>query len=261
MKYLVIIALLCIFSRNIYSQAVGINTINPASLFHVDTQGNTVGGNNVTDDVVINTLGNLAIGTQVAPNNAKLTLAAGSSLIIRDGSEVEGRALTSDADGFASWGNVVGANGIFLARVRIGLSSGVFSLTLGLNNILPNSQYTAPVDGLYFFELKTWFDYPATTETSSTTHHIRLENVATGIMLDEYEHYQTIAIAAASEQAVGFFTSLSAELKAGDTVQLTDRPTTVIGGDGTGTVAGAPFILPYRAVAPFEYVVKQYNVR
>lgn len=104
-----ILLLMGVFSIGIllYAQ-VGINTQSPQGIFHVDSKGDTNGATNVIDDILVDANGNMGIGT-ITPQ-AKLHIVTGgtssspkSGIILKDGNEVNGRVLTTDATGLATW--------------------------------------------------------------------------------------------------------------------------------------------------------------
>lgn len=102
--FLLVFALL--LTNLCYSQ-VGINTKNPQGIFHVDPKGNTNGVNNVSDDLLIDSKGNVGLGT-VSPQ-AKVHIKSGTKdapepgFLLNDGTQGATRVLTSDASGNASW--------------------------------------------------------------------------------------------------------------------------------------------------------------
>lgn len=95
-------SLFCIF----VSAQVGINTQNPIGIFHVDSKSDTNGSNNTTDDVVINSAGNVGVGTTTPQEK----LDVNGKIRIKDGTEGNGKVLISDAAGKGSW-QKVGQNG------------------------------------------------------------------------------------------------------------------------------------------------------
>lgn len=97
-----------IISGAIYSQ-VGINTSNPQDTFHVDggkdndaTGAPTLGQQG--NDVIITSAGNIGVGTvnpaaRVEINNGSIS----GAIKIVDGSQADGKILTSDANGVGMW--------------------------------------------------------------------------------------------------------------------------------------------------------------
>lgn len=84
---------------------VGINTTEPKGVFHVDAKGNTQGNSNISDDVIVDSNGNLGIGT-LTPQ-AKVHIHTDGSLPairISDQSEAEGSMLMfQDNTGVVNW--------------------------------------------------------------------------------------------------------------------------------------------------------------
>jgi hypothetical protein len=90
--------------------AVGINTENPRGILHIDAASNNnptgaVGAAQATDDVVIDADGRLGAGLPAPAAKADIRAATpGSALRIQDGTQGEGKALTSlDQHGVAAW--------------------------------------------------------------------------------------------------------------------------------------------------------------
>ena len=101
-KKILLLLMGAISLSSIYSQ-VGINTTNPAGIFHVDPLNDTNGINNTTDDVVISTTGNIGVGTTNPSNKLSIvTTGANTGLHLPNGAS-SGNVLVSDATGNASW--------------------------------------------------------------------------------------------------------------------------------------------------------------
>lgn len=98
--YLILITPFC-FSYT-YSQ-VGINTKIPLGIFYIDPQGNTNEETNYSDDLIIDSNGNMGLGT-LTPK-AKLDITG--KLRLFDGSifDLTDYILASDNNGKASWKN------------------------------------------------------------------------------------------------------------------------------------------------------------
>lgn len=265
-KYILFTTLLLTISSVILGQTVGINTTNPQALFHIDAKGNNVSAaaNKYVDDVVINTSGNLTIGSQIASSTAKVSVAAGSNMMVTDGQAIDvGMSLISDAVGNASWGIIVGASGIFEDRLRIGLSTSAYTLGGGYNN-LPNSDFTAKEDGLHFFEIRYYVTVNGVgllEHNSAVANDFRLiidnptatgyPNELTPTILDEYEGYQDVNTT--NGQLLGFYTSLSAYLKKDQKVRLQLRV-------GRGPLPTIKALSSWGANDHlFEVLVKRYN--
>lgn len=164
---------------------IGINTDNPQQLFHLDGASSPASTNPVTgtinatqaaDDVVVNSLGNVGIGT-VSPST-KLHIAAGS-IKIEDGSQANRKVLISDSDGYASWASIAGTwfAGLYggaLAATQTSVirqvvnfpSSIISSATSGAVNKV-NGSITVPFTGYYKIMLSAWFSNKYTAYPSN----------------------------------------------------------------------------------------------
>ena len=100
------------FATLVYSQTgVGINTFYPLGEFHVDGAKNN--GNSPTpsilvqaDDVIIKNTGRMGIGTIVPTTKVHIRSAAGNAFRLADGTQGEGRLLSSvNTSGEAVWKN------------------------------------------------------------------------------------------------------------------------------------------------------------
>lgn len=97
------------------AQSVGINTNNPLQLLHIDGKKNTTtsttnSDEEIADDIVITNTGNVGLGILNPTNKLHIDSRSKSNptlpiagFRLQDGSEAPNRALTSDANGFASW--------------------------------------------------------------------------------------------------------------------------------------------------------------
>ncbi|SHG47069.1 hypothetical protein [Dysgonomonas macrotermitis] len=85
-----------------YAQ-IGINTNNPQGVLHIDPQGNTGGSTNYSDDIVIDTNGNIGLGT-LTPQ-AKFDITGKFRLSDGSGTDFTDYILASDASGKALWKN------------------------------------------------------------------------------------------------------------------------------------------------------------
>ncbi|SHF20831.1 hypothetical protein [Dysgonomonas macrotermitis] len=103
-----ILLLMGVFSLGILNAQVGINTLNPFGIFHVDSKGNTGGTasspSNDSDDVIVTNEGKVGIGT-AAPTEK---LDVRGKIRIADGTQSDGYVLKSDASGNAYWGPTTG---------------------------------------------------------------------------------------------------------------------------------------------------------
>lgn len=111
MRLIYILSLL-ICSNLMYSQ-IGINTEIPIGIFHIDGKGDTEllpTPANFIDDVIIMENGDVGMGT-LTPLG-KIDIVTGGvkgnpnfGFRLRDGSQNQGWMLTSDDNGYATWGN------------------------------------------------------------------------------------------------------------------------------------------------------------
>jgi hypothetical protein len=107
-RNILMIIYLAFITSNIYSQ-IGIKIQSPetGSVLHIDTKGNTSGATNFSDDILINSQGQIGIGT-LTPD-AKVDIRG--NIKITNGSEGKDRALVSDAIGRGTWETLsLGAN-------------------------------------------------------------------------------------------------------------------------------------------------------
>lgn len=87
---------------------VGINTSNPQGAFNVDgAKDNPATGTpsaaQQANDFVVTTSGNTGIGTTSPTTKLHVNSATQGALRITDGTEADGRVLTSDANGLGTW--------------------------------------------------------------------------------------------------------------------------------------------------------------
>jgi hypothetical protein len=109
MKKIVSLLLLILLGTTVYYAQVGVNTENPQATFHIDgAKDNPDTGTPTTaqqaNDVVINSAGNLGLG--IINPTTKLDIDNGTTagaLKIQDGTQGNGKILTSDANGVATW--------------------------------------------------------------------------------------------------------------------------------------------------------------
>ena len=90
-----------IFSLGMLNAQVGINTKTPLGVLHIDPAGDTnaAGTSSTSDDFVVNSNGQVGIGT-VFPGK---TLDLRGKFKLVDGTQSDGYFLTSDANGNGSW--------------------------------------------------------------------------------------------------------------------------------------------------------------
>ena len=108
-KKIPILFILQMLTLALFAQ-VGINTVNPQGVFHIDPQSNTTpAGVNSLDDVIVTSAGRLGLGT-IAPSTLLHIKTDGTSaapvhgLRLEDGNQADGRILAAiDNSGLATW--------------------------------------------------------------------------------------------------------------------------------------------------------------
>jgi hypothetical protein len=183
MKRIFTLGLLCcglFTTAQAQTEAVGINTENPKGVLHIDGAANnplsgTISAVQAADDVVVDTLGRMGIG--VAAPKAKVHIYSdtpGEAIRIADGTQGNGKALVSDADGKASWGTAPGdwwyaalfnsyQNGYqYIAgsgsTVRTDYESSTISSIIGVGNVDASAgTITVPFTGKYRIQLSIHF--------------------------------------------------------------------------------------------------------
>lgn len=91
---------------------VGINTTNPKGTFHVDAGKDNPAAPDDPDatqqlnDVVVAPSGSMGIGTVIPGAKLHINSATPGAIIINDGTQGQGKVLTSDGSGIGTWTNV-----------------------------------------------------------------------------------------------------------------------------------------------------------
>ncbi|BES61192.1 hypothetical protein [Dysgonomonas capnocytophagoides] len=101
---LLLIGVICIFKPLQLLAQVGINTLSPNGIFHIDTKNNNQGGGNrYIDDVAVDSNGRVGLGT----NSPAAKIHIEGSFILDDGNQIKGKALLYNGAGqFVYWGDV-----------------------------------------------------------------------------------------------------------------------------------------------------------
>lgn len=175
----------------IYAQ-VGINIQNPLGVFHVDPKANTSSTSGTdNDDVIVKTDGKVGLGT-VNPNK---TLDVRGKFKLVDGTQSDGKFLTSDINGFASWkANIANKTFIF----------GTIS-TPPLTSISP--VYTGANITL---TAGTWMiAYTCTYRDATINNYIIWRLSTNGSSLVPYINAAKSTAYACAENTIGFHTSVS----------------------------------------------------
>jgi hypothetical protein len=188
---------------------VGINTENPAALFHIAAD----------EDVVIDNSGNVGIGT-TSPA-AKLDVRGAVRIV--DGLQASGMALTSDSVGNARWAQPITNSG---GRVEAVLELAPQSFQQDVYTPLPSSEYVIKAEGYHVFEIRWYAKYGVPSRHIHTATHFQLVRKEAGTqnrsVADEYEMYRNITDDAAD--AVTIWTTLSSYANTGDVLSLVVRP-------------------------------------
>ncbi|NDW09532.1 hypothetical protein [Dysgonomonas sp. 520] len=145
---------------------VGVNTESPQGVFHIDAARNTNGNTNISDDVVVDTLGRVGVGTNAPQTKVDIRSSAqGQGFSLRDGSQAIGRVLTAmDNTGRAEWqdvGTTVAAPRAIFANdgltftttggvsydtgCRLSLPPGRWFVMVAVH-AMPNNMYTRPTN-------------------------------------------------------------------------------------------------------------------
>jgi hypothetical protein len=179
--------------------------------------------------VIVTNEGKLGIGT-IPPAASSVELivtdggtpaAPGSPLRIVDGTQGEGKVLTSNAQGDASWQDLPS---VFNLGETYGLQ-GIPEQTIHEhenNNTMygVGFSFTANAAGFYAFEVRWWGRFNESTERTTLLHCRLLRN---GSQVDEYETYVTLNGTDAGHFCTCF--SLYSQANAGQIFTMVVRPT------------------------------------
>lgn len=176
MKTLTIYLFFSVFAILKAFSQIGINTENPRQLFHLDGASSpattnpstgSVSASQASDDVVIDSSGNMGIGT-TSPT-AKLHI-EGKYLVIQDGSQGERKILMSDEWGFTSWNSIPTWSGSLLngslaatqtpgiRQVTNFLACTFSSTENGASVDIVNGKITVPHTGYYKIKVSAFFE-------------------------------------------------------------------------------------------------------
>ncbi|MBF0576006.1 hypothetical protein [Dysgonomonas sp. GY617] len=146
-----VLLLMGLFFIGLIKAQVGINTQSPQGTLHIDGQGNTSGMSNVSDDVLINTKGNIGLGT-LSPT-ARIH-SVGSSTVapmrITDTKQDAGYLLVSDDMGNASWMAKPFSGGVVYTLVGSAATTYAFN-TYTLVKAIPVNE-----NGNYMISIRWW---------------------------------------------------------------------------------------------------------
>ncbi|QIK60708.1 hypothetical protein G7050_13040 [Dysgonomonas sp. HDW5A] len=139
-----LIFILSLLSIGWCNAQVGINIKNPLGALHIDPNSDTQSdGSGDADDVIITKDGYMGIGTSTPSTYLHIKTATAGiptstpayGLRLADGNEADRRALISNANGLATWGDVVPEGGISAVKSSVGITQPAVT-----NNILYNSS-------------------------------------------------------------------------------------------------------------------------
>lgn len=124
-----------VFSLGILNAQVGINTKTPLGVLHIDPAGDTnaAGTSGTGDDIVVNSVGRVGIGT-TSPGK---TLDLRGKFKLVDGTQSNGYFLTSDANGNGSWKKTMQMKGFVQGVVSFPRLTTVAPVYTGTNISLP----------------------------------------------------------------------------------------------------------------------------
>lgn len=193
MKKTIIICVLFLFGLKINAQ-IGINTNNPQALFHLDARASLSTSNpssgipnliQQSDDIVITDEGKLGIGVIDPSSKVEInTRNTGAyALQLKDGGEATAKLLVSDSDGFASWGTIRPPSGAVYPIQIIP----VVTLPKGKQTKLQGSEFTAPHDGFFSYEVRWWSEYTGSNAVAARTVTI-LQLRKNDVIMDEFQY-------------------------------------------------------------------------
>ncbi|MBF0576005.1 hypothetical protein [Dysgonomonas sp. GY617] len=190
---------------------IGINTESPQQIFHIDGSSNTSGISNISDDVVVDSNGNLGVGV-ISPT-AKLHIVTDDiSLRLQDGTEGSNKMVYSkDASGNLSWIDQPESSATFFY-----LNTGQRNLPSGTRTLLISMPISEAANYLMF--LRWWGSSTALNSTQrNISAYFFLTYASTtaasdyGTEFDGVEHYVSYSVA---NSYFSFTTSLFANITA-----------------------------------------------
>lgn len=215
-QFIIIKTFVVLICCSLHAQ-VGININQPSGVFHIDPKANTP--TITTDDVIVNTNGNLGLGTVSPTAKLHLSVPSGSTALrIVDGNEKVDRVLMSDVAGNASWGTMPGSGGevIYLTTATTYHQGVITKLKLS-----SNTQYKVASDGNYLIFVR-WWAKPSALNNRSTNGFLFLYK--NGVEVDSQECYEPVYN---TSTYFSFSTVLLASgCKKGDYIEIGVRPQT-----------------------------------
>lgn len=176
-KYIIktISLLVCLLPLSLFAQ-VGINTITPAGIFHLDgKQDNTSPGGlipaHTINDFIIDSNGNVGIGT-ITPQ-ARLDIQADTlygAFRMVDGTQKSGRVLMADSNGNAFWGMTKGGGGIMASLETPAIYGGTTNVPISFNEttgLAATTSISITLPGTYAFMIRWTAFYHNSTLTTT----------------------------------------------------------------------------------------------
>ena len=215
-SYILLVLALC-FILPANSQ-VGINTLSPTGVFHIDPKNNSPAS--TTDDIVITSAGNIGLGTLTPQAKIHInTASTETALRINDGNERASRVLVSaDATGGVTWGAIKSSGGETYTSTVAQTFTGGTATKLYLKGT--TTRYNITGTGAYLVYFRWWGRSTATSGVTSA--YIRL--LKNGTVVDTVEYY----IATTANSPFSLTVALMATCVAGDYLELTLNPGTGI---------------------------------
>lgn len=167
-----------------YEGQIGVNTSNPQGTFHIDgAKDNALTGSptpaQLANDVVVSISGNVGLGT-LSPS-AKLDVASAitsKAIRITDGSEGNGKILTSNTDGFGTWSVAPTATKAIVTATTT--STATTSATQGVFTYIPDLRLNFPVSGYYSLSIEPYITNASVTrDTGGYVARVYLRNTTT----------------------------------------------------------------------------------
>lgn len=141
---------------------MGVNTKTPQGVFHIDAKGDTSGSSNVSDDVIIDTNGNIGIG--ILTPSAKVH-SIGSSTVapmrITDTKQALNYILVSDDAGNASWMERPSPGGTIYSVIGS-------KITYNFGSYYLVRPISVPATGNYMISIRWWGYSSAVTAQNLT---------------------------------------------------------------------------------------------